>query len=333
MGRSMRKWICVLLALTVLLGLCGCADNRKSTRQFFAMDTVMELTVYGSGAETALDAAEREIYRLDGQLSPEQPRSELANLGSGGAVSEETAQLIARALDAAELTGGAFDPTLYPVVQAWGFFSGDYRVPEKEELKTLLQKTGYEAVSVSGSSVQMPEGFAIDLGGIGKGYAGQRVREVLAEQGVFSALVSLGGNIRAVGAKPDGSPWVIAVQHPEKDGFLGTVEVQDECVITSGGYQRYFDRDGVRYWHILDPETGAPARSGMLSVTIVSQDDVLADALSTALFVMGAERAEQFWRETGGFEAVWMTEDGGLFVTEGLAERFRSELSFEVLHR
>lgn len=332
---NMKKRLCSLLAAALLLSFCGCADNRKTTRQFFAMDTVMELTAYGPKAETALDAAEAEIYRLDGLLSVGQPGSEITKLNAGDSdVSGETAELIAAALEQARRTEGAFDPTLYPVVEAWGFFSGDYRVPEDAELQALLTNTGWEAVQVSGTTVALPEGFAIDLGGIGKGYASLRVKQILQERGVCSALISLGGNISALGKKPDGSPWIIAVQNPAGEGYLGTLEIDNQCVITSGGYQRFFEENGVRYWHILDPDTGKPARSGMVSVSIVSDDDAAADALSTALFVMGPERAERFWRENAdSFEAVWQTEDGGLFVTEGLKDRFHAEGAFEVICR
>ena len=176
----------------------------------------------------------------------------------------------------------------------------------------------------------MPEGFALDLGGIGKGYAAGRCKEILKAHGVTSALLSLGGNVSALGSKPDGTAWTVAIEDPDGGDYLGTVQIADQCVVTSGGYQRYFEQDGVRYWHILDPETGKPARSGMKSVTIVSADDTLADALSTALFVMGPERAAEFWRvHRAEFGAVWLTEDGRLFVTEGLT--LTTEREYEVV--
>ena len=322
--------------LLFCLLLTGCAENRKHTRQLFAMDTVMHLTAYGASAENALNAVEAELGRLDAMLSVKQPVSDIYRLNTERAeVSEETAALVSEALRLAAMTGGSFDPTLYPVVDAWGFFSQDYRIPEEAELAALLQATGWQRVAVSGTTVSMPEGFALDLGGIGKGYAGTRVAEVLRENGVSSALLSLGGNVQAVGAKPDGKPWVVGIQHPEtSSALLGTVDVENACVITSGGYQRFFERDGVRYWHILDPQTGKPARSGLRSVTIVSENGTAADALSTALFVMGAERAEAFWRHSPEpFEAVWMTEDDKIYITEGLRGSFRSSYAYEVVSR
>jgi thiamine biosynthesis lipoprotein len=162
----------------------------------------------------------------------------------------------------------------------------------------------------------------IDLGSVAKGYTGDRVIELLRENGVTSALLNLGGNVQALGTKPDGSPWRVAVQDPSGDGCLGVLEIDDQAVITSGGYERYFVEDGVTYWHIIDPADGAPARSGLISVTIVGDSGLLCDGLSTSLFVMGLEDAAQFWRENGGFEAVFVTESGQILITEGLQERF-----------
>ena len=316
------------LALLLFFTLCGCGAQRQ-TGEWFAMDTVMTAAVYGSA--DALDAVEAETYRLDALLAAQKDDSEIAAVNDGAEiVSEETAALLRRALDIAAKTDGAYDPTVYPLMRAWGFTDGNYRVPADAELDALLQTTGWAEVSMDGTTASLPEGFALDLGGIGKGYAAGRCKEILKAHGVTSALLSLGGNVSALGSKPDGTAWTVAIEDPDGGDYLGTVQIADQCVVTSGGYQRYFEQDGVRYWHILDPETGKPARSGMRSVTIVSADDTLADALSTALFVMGPERAEEFWRvHRAEFGAVWLTEDGRLFVTEGLT--LTTEREYEVV--
>ena len=316
------------LALLLFFTLCGCGAQRQ-TGEWFAMDTVMTAAVYGSA--DALDAVEAETYRLDALLAAQKDDSEIAAVNDGAeVVSEETAALLRRALEIAAETNGAYDPTVYPLMRAWGFTDGNYRVPADAELDALLQTTGWTEVSVDGTTASLPEGFALDLGGIGKDYAAGRCKEILKAHGVTSALLSLGGNVSALGSKPDGTAWTVAIEDPDGGDYLGTVQIADQCVVTSGGYQRYFEQDGVRYWHILDPETGKPARSGMKSVTIVSADDTLADALSTALFVMGPERAEEFWRvHRAEFGAVWLTEDGRLFVTEGLT--LTTEREYEVV--
>ena len=316
------------LALLLFFTLCGCGAQRQ-TGEWFAMDTVMTAAVYGSA--DALDAVEAETYRLDALLAAQKDDSEIAAVNDGAeVVSEETAALLRRALEIAAETNGAYDPTVYPLMRAWGFTDGNYRVPADAELDALLQTTGWAEVSVDGTTASLPEGFALDLGGIGKGYAAGRCKEILKAHGVTSALLSLGGNVSALGSKPDGTAWTVAIEDPDGGDYLGTVQIADQCVVTSGGYQRYFEQDGVRYWHILDPETGKPARSGMKSVTIVSADDTLADALSTALFVMGPERAADFWRvHRAEFGAVWLTDDGRLFVTEGLT--LTTEREYEVV--
>ena len=316
------------LALLLFFTLCGCGAQRQ-TGEWFAMDTVMTAAVYGSA--DALDAVEAETYRLDALLAAQKDDSEIAAVNDGAeVVSEETAALLRRALEIAAETNGAYDPTVYPLMRAWGFTDGNYRVPADAELDALLQTTGWTEVSVDGTTASLPEGFALDLGGIGKGYAAGRCKEILKAHGVTSALLSLGGNVSALGSKPDGTAWTVAIEDPDGGDYLGTVQIADQCVVTSGGYQRYFEQDGVRYWHILDPETGKPARSGMKSVTIVSADDTLADALSTALFVMGPEQAADFWRvHRAEFGAVWLTDDERLFVTEGLT--LTTEREYEVV--
>ena len=163
----------------------------------------------------------------------------------------------------------------------------------------------------------------MDLGGVGKGFTGDEVVKTMKEDGVTSALFSLGGNIQTIGTKPDGEKWYVGIKDPESDGYLGGVRVQDEAVITSGGYERYFtDDDGTIYWHIMDPTTGHPADSGLRSVSIIGDDGLTCDGLSTSLFVMGLEKAAELWAQSDDFEAVFVTDTGEVYITEGLADHF-----------
>ena len=330
----MKHFQLLLIFCLPLLLLTGCAAS-GSSREFFAMDTVMQATAYGSGADDALQAAEEEIYRLEQLFSCQAPEAELARCNRAGqlTVSAETAGLVQTALELSGATGGAYDPTLYPLSLAWGFSGGTYRVPDAEELQSLLTVTGASRVSVDGSRITLQPGTQLDLGGIAKGYAAGQLRKLLTDAGIRSAIVSLGGNIAAVGAKQDGSDWQVGLQDPENpDTYFGVLSVRDACVVTSGGYQRYFEQDGVRYHHILDPRTGCPAESGLLSVSVVSEDDTLADALSTALFVMGFDEGQALWRSgTLAFEAVWMLQDGSVYLTPGLSGSYRSERAFQVI--
>lgn len=163
----------------------------------------------------------------------------------------------------------------------------------------------------------------LDLGAVGKGYAGDLVAETLEDYDIESAILSLGGNIQAVGSRPDGSNWRIGIRAPWEDGHLGVLRISDAAVVTSGGYENYFeDEDGNIYWHILDPSTGRPAESGVQSVTIVGDEGRMCDALSTALFVMGAQGAEDYWKANGGFDMIIVTDDGEILITEGIAGDF-----------
>ena len=290
------------------------------------MDTVMELTVCGTpssgSAEALLDEASSLIASLESAFSVTDPESEISavNRAGKGAVGPDTEALLLAALDLSERTGGALDCTVYPVVRAWGFTTGAYRVPSREELDLLCRLVDWSAVGISDGTVTLGEGQMIDPGAVAKGYAGDKVLRLFRENGITSALVNLGGNVQALGAKPDGSPWRIAVADPRGNGYAGILEAEDRAVVTSGGYERYFEENGTIYRHIIDPADGMPVDNGLSSVTVIGEQGVLCDALSTALFVMGEEKAAQFWKQSDDFEAVLLTEDGRILVTEGIAD-------------
>ncbi|MDO4156737.1 MAG: FAD:protein FMN transferase, partial [Oscillospiraceae bacterium] len=245
---------------------------------------------------------------------------------SGGAtveVSEETAELLDFSLNVSKMTNGALDCTMYPVLTEWGFTTSDYKIPTDEKISELLENTGYEKVKIDGNSVVIPEDMQIDLGAVGKGYTGDLITEELKENGTTSALLDLGGNIQMIGTKPDGTEWKLGLRSPFDEGSFATLEVSDCTVITSGGYERYFvGDDGETYWHILDPATGKPAHSGLASVTIVGKEGRLCDALSTSLFVMGLDKATELWKQRNDFEMVLVTENGKIYLTEGIEENF-----------
>lgn len=305
-------------------------------RELFAMDTVMTLTAYGPGTGPALDAAAAELDRLDAALSCAKADSALSQLNAagGGDLSPDLQALLPRALEISQITGGAFDMSLLPLSEAWGFYGDTPALPSPSVRRAAMALCGYEKLQLEEDRLSFAQpGMGIDLGGIGKGYAAERLLELLKEQGVSSAILSLGGNVQTLGLKPDGSLWRVAVQDPfDPEGYAGILSCGETAVVTSGDYQRYFEQDGRRYHHILDRETGFPAESGLASVTVVSQDPVLADGLSTALFVMGLEEACAFWRANSeDFQAVLITQAGEIFVTAGLEDTFTSQKSFQVV--
>lgn len=318
------KRVFAFLLAPLLLLPYGCAPAQPLERTFFAMDTVMTLRLYEGGDENTLDQAEARVRELEAQWSVTEENSEICALNRGGRaeLSPETAELLGAALDMCRRTDGALDISTYPVLRAWGFTTGEYSVPGGEAIAALLPLVDYGRVALEAGAAALPPGMEIDLGSVAKGYTGDALAALLKQGGAASALLDLGGNIQAVGSKPDGSPWRVAIRDPAGDGNIGVVEVVDQAVVTSGGYERYFEEDGVRYWHIIDPATGWPARSGLASVTVVGESGLLCDGLSTALFVMGREGALEHWRQHRDFEAVLVSEDGSVTITAGLEGRF-----------
>lgn len=337
-----KKRIIAVFLVTAAFSLlfCGCnlsaagisdgADTQAS-KDIFAMDTTMTVTAYGENAQEAVDAAVDEIERLDALLSTGSDTSEISILNVKGTakLSEDSAYLVKRSLELNTSTSGVFDIAIYPVMKAWGFTDGNYQVPSEGTLKELLQLADVSDIVYNDSTGEISfaqSGMQIDLGGIAKGYTSSRIMEIFKEHGISHGMVSLGGNVQVLGTKTDGSKWRIAVQNPDKSSdYLGVLSVSDKAVITSGGYERYFEQDGVTYHHIIDPSTGYPADSGLTSVTIVSSDGTLADGLSTSLFIMGKDKAVEYWRaHHEEFDAILLTEDGELYVTENIYQDFTS---------
>ena len=319
----MKRWMCAALAALLLCSLTACGKTEEPARQdIFAMDTYMSLVAYGEDGQEALAAAAREINRLEQELSRTVSTSYIYKLNENGsaAVSEETANLLKAAMDYSAATGGLFDMT---VASLWGITTDSPRVPSRSEMDALLPLVGSDHVHLDGQTVTLDAGCAVDLGGIAKGYASDRVAQVLGQYAVTGAAVSLGGNVYVCGQKPDGTAWSVAVQDPKKtDAYAMTLDLTDVFAVTSGGYQRYFtDADGTVYQHILDPRTGYPAQTDLLSVTVIGQNGTMADAYSTALYVMGEQAACDFWRQSGGaFDLVLITADGRVLYTPGLAD-------------
>ena len=328
-----------LTALALLCALlAGCAPGKQETQPLsatvLAMDTVMTLTLYpveGEDGQAAMDGLRQTLEQLDAALTAGEGGEAAALNAAGGewiAVPQSGA-LLAQTLELARLTGGTLDPTAYAAVKAWGFADGNYTVPTREELEQLMAAIDYTQVEVSGdgSQARLAPGQQLDFGATAKGWAGDLLRQQLEQEGIASALLDLGqSSIAAVGTKPDGSPWRIAVQDPAGDNgdYVGILELSGRSMGTSGSYQRYFEQDGVRYCHIIDPATASPARSGLAGVTVVADSCLLCDGLSTALFVMGLEDGVRFWRENSslGFDVIFITDAGEIFVTSGLNDSF-----------
>lgn len=327
------KIIALLLCCALLLPLNACGKDKPVTQEIFAMDTVMDLTAYGKNADAALSSAVGVINSLNAMLDPESTSSKVYALnhvrGESVVVNGQVAKMIQTAQTVWQQTDGALDLTVYPLMQAWGFIDANYRVPDDETLAALLEqvdmgKLELTAMGDDGSSLlTLPAGMQLSFGAVAKGCASTYAINAMRAAGVTSGVISLGGNVQTLGVKPDGSDWNVAVQDPNDTGdYVGYVTVGETAVITSGSYQRNFSQNGQFYHHILDPHTGKPTDNGLKSVTIVCPDGILADCLSTAMFVLGEKPALEYWKTYGGFEMILITNDNRVVLTNGLYGKF-----------
>ena len=318
----MKRQLAALLLTIFALSLTACGETatESETRTVYAMDTVMNLTVYGENAAAALESAEKELHTLDeAVLSRTAEGSELYALNASNGETVECGAddilpaLIETALTISDATEGAFDPKLAPVLDAWGFTKDERRVPSADELKELLSHTGCGKVALEktadGWTVTLLDGAQLDLGGIAKGYAADLLRAQLEKEGVTSATLDLGGDVFVMGRKTDGSDWRIAVKDPaDTESYLGVVSAADKFIVTSGVYERYFEE------------------SGLVSVTVLCENGAWADALSTACFVLGPDGAlalrDDLADQGTDFELILATDDGRVLYTDGLADAF-----------
>ncbi len=333
----MKKLFPLLLILALLLTGCNLLPDADSPSRavtessIWAMDTQMDLRLYGDADGTCMGSLTALLNELDRTLSATDPDSALSALnGSGRSENERIAALTGRALELSALTGGALDITLLPVSRAWGFTAERQAVPDAAALEALRDRTGMDHITVSDGAVSLSDGAMLDFGALAKGYAADLCRAEM-EAAEVAGILNLGGNIQTVGTKPDGSDWIIGVQDPDDPGrFVLTLRLTgSKAAVTSGDYQRYFEEDGVRYCHIMDPKTLSPVRGTLRAVTVVTDEGLPADGLSTALYVLGREAGEALRRERGGFETVWIEADGTVWVSPGLKDRI-VEGSYEV---
>lgn len=333
---KLRKISAFGAGLLILLTGCNSDDSKSEahSKDVWAMNTYMTMTAYGKNAETALEKSAGRINSLDSLLSVTSENSDIQRINNSGGepveVSDDTAQIIRTAVEYGDRTG-TLDITIYPVLKEWGFTTQDYKIPDNETLDRLLANVDYSAVQLDGNKVSIPEDYMIDLGAVAKGYTGDKVIAELRENGVESAIISLGGNVQALGLKPDGSEWNVAVKNPfVPDATMCIVSVGEKAVITSGNYERFFTgEDGNNYWHIIDKSDGYPANNGLVSVTIIGDSGIMCDALSTALFIAGTENAIEYYKNNGNFDMILVTDEQKILYTDGISDSFKNVSSMQ----
>ena len=321
-----KFFLCFLVPLFFFV---SCTES-YDVKSFEAMNTFMTVKSYGKNARKANLLVKERIEELENKISVTKEGSDVFRLNAEGgknlSVSEDTFFLLQYGLSFYEKSGEALNPALYPVIKEWGFTTGNYKIPEIKVIKDLLRNTDFSKVQIHEENneryVSVPENMQLDFGAFGKGYAGDLAVKILKEAGIKSGILDLGGNVQALGKKPDGSEWKVGVKSPFTGNAVIALNVADSAVITSGGYERYFTgEDGKKYIHIFDSKTGFPVQNECAGVTVVTSSGLYGDSLSTTLFVKGKEGAYDFWKKYGDFDFIFITTNNELYYTSGLENK------------
>lgn len=296
------------------------------------MGTITQLKLFGKNSEKAVDSAVDRLNDIDDKLSVFKTYSEISQINSnaGGIpyiVSSDTFFLLDKSLGYSRLLDGTFDPTIRPVVALWQIGTGNENIPEEKDIKEKLKLVNYKDIimNYNEQSVLLKHKYqSIDLGGIAKGYAADEIRNIFIKNHIKSALIDLGGNIFALGSKPDGTPWNIGIQDPVKPRgeFVGVLNLKNKSVVTSGNYEKYFIKEGKKYHHIIDPRNGYPSESNLLSATIISDDSLDGDGLSTGVYILGMDKAIKLIESMKGIDAIFITKDKEIYSTSGIRGNF-----------
>jgi FAD:protein FMN transferase len=322
---------CILLFISIAVYGGGNKEERFSDAHF-ALGTVCTITLYGQSNEKVFQAAFDLIDDIESKMSVSLPNSEVAaiNRSAGIApveVSEDTFAVIEQSLEYVNTSIGKFDITVQPLVQLWGIGTEQARIPAQAEIDEAIGLISANDVVLSrpNSAVFLKrKGMAVDLGGIAKGYAADRVKDYLLDQGFSKGILNFGGNIVTFGEKAGGDPWVIGIQDPydTRGTPVGTLDLSEGSVVTSGIYERYFERDGRRYHHILDPDTGYPVENELASVSIVADQAIVADVFSTIVFALGVTKGMSLLESIPKIDGVLVTKGRKVLVTSGLMPSF-----------
>lgn len=319
----------VLLAIAYFAG----KSQMPLEKEHFRMGTVINQLAYGRHAKKAMNEVAKRIYEIESLMTINAPGGEINILNDAAGkeavrLSPETFKLLEKSINFSELSRGAFDVTIGPLVREWGIHTENPRILEENSISKLLPLVNYRDIHLFKEQLSAKlekSGQVVDLGGIAKGYAGDEAIRIYKSHGISSAYINIGGNVVVLGNKPNGEPWRIAITNPRMMGqerYIGAVDVKDNAVVTSGDYERYFEKDGIRYHHIIDPKTGEPADSGLISVTIIAKSSTDADALSTAAFVLGLDKGKQLIEIMANVEAIFVTKDKEIYTTDGLKNNF-----------
>lgn len=331
MKKTILRALCIILCAAFVMPFAACQREDRQEKNFFLMDTPITVTLYTDkkSAERIFDDCREILHELDALWSRTKSDSDIGRFNAAEKSLEldsRTATLVAQAMDITQKTGGAFDITVAPIVNLWQASEEKGTPPTIDEMLSVLALVGTQNITLTSNTLtKSKKDVQIDLGGIGKGAAISALISYLEESGARGGLVSFGSNVAVFGSKPDQKPFRIALKNPKaEDGYAGVLNLQaGEILSVSGDYERYYTIGNEKYHHIIDTQTGYPAASGLCSVAVICSDGALADALSTALFVMGEENARAFYEsKIYDFEAIFIDQNGNVTTTKGLLEAF-----------
>ena len=336
----------LLLFFTIILSSCQIKNSPKKVSSDKAaplLGTVITAQAYGVNAEESLNLAFDRVREIEKKMSLHLAESQVGHINQNAgkkpvSISTDTYFVIQTALDYAEKTNGSFNPVIGNIVELWGIGTENARIPSIEEINMFLPYLDYKQLILTKdpyTAYLTSDMIKLDLGAIAKGYAGDEMARILLENGVSSALLNLGGNVVVIGKKPNNTPWSIGIQNPlepERGELVGVLNIQDTSVVTSGSYERFFEQDGTRYHHIMDPATGYPAENGIISSTIITPNSAQADALSTAVYILGKEKGLALIESLPNVEAVLITSDQNIYTSSGVKEGLFTLISEEYIY-
>lgn len=334
--KHFKKISCFLVLVMALTLFVGCSKNKVPdepiSKTSLVIGTVCTITLYDSDDATIIDKAFARLSELEDILSINKTGTELDKVNemagkSPVKVSKDTLNVVKKGLEYSSLSNGALDITVGPLVKLWGIGTEHAKVPSQDEINTAKNLINYKDVVINedDSTIYLEKpNMIIDLGAIAKGYAADEIVKILKDNDVNSAIINLGGNIFALGEKIDGNPWKVGIQTPNQDrnSTIGYVSVKNKSIVTSGVYERYFEENGKKYHHILSPETGYPYENEILGVSIISDDSIDGDSLSTTLFALGVEKGLELVESTKGIDAIFITKDNKLYMSDGFKKIF-----------
>lgn len=327
----------LIIAVIIIFSLIsifatGKYEKNEVIRSGYALGTIINLNACGNKAQKAIDEAFERLNNIDDKMSAFKENSDISKINYGAGTREEvissdTYFVVKKAVEYSKILEGTFDPTIRPLVKLWSIGTKEEKIPESSEIETTLKLVNYNDVVLeeSNHSIMLKhKKQALDVGGIAKGFAADEVRDIFLKHNIKSGLIDLGGNIFALGSKEDGSAWRVGIQNPFKSRgeFLGILSVENKSIVTSGNYERYFMKDGKRFHHIIDPKTGYPSESKIISATIISDNSIDGDGLSTGVYILGVEKSLSIIEKIKGIDAILVTEDKKVYMTSGVKNIF-----------